>query len=376
MIINSTQTGNFSKPAPEIIAEKLLTWFNPAARPMPWRTLDPEGPLPSAYGIWISEIMLQQTQVATVIPYWKRWMKTLPDISTLARAREEEVIKLWEGLGYYNRARNILKAARFICTHYKGIFPKHPEEIIALAGIGRYTAGAICSIAYNLPCPIVDGNVIRLLCRLYALSIPAATASSKTSEPIWQLSAELVQSADKIHHPMGCSFFNQAMMDMGATLCTPQSPDCNHCPLTKLCCAFQQGNPLDYPLRKSVPPLTHREDIALYCRDSKGRVLISRRPPGVRNHGFWQLPMLEETKWEAAYHQFAKINLILSKELLCKISHNITRYQITVFLYSGQIDGKLSLDENLRFVSEEELKTLPVTHSHRKLLKKMDGKLF
>ena len=205
------------------LARRLLTWYGDHARDLPWRrTQDP-------YAIWISEIMLQQTQVTTVITYWKRWMKALPTVQQLASAPPERVLKLWEGLGYYSRARNLQAAEKQIVTHHNGDFPHEPEAIRALPGIGRYTAGAIGSIAFKRPEPIVDGNVIRILTRLFGLrEDPKGKAMQST---LWGLAEIMVHSVDDY------SSLNQSLMELGATVCHPRSPQCMDCPVYRSCVA-------------------------------------------------------------------------------------------------------------------------------------------
>ncbi len=223
------------------VVPRLLLWFRANARELPWRrTRDP-------YAVWVSEIMLQQTQVATVIPYYERWMEALPNVRSLARVSSQRLHKLWEGLGYYTRVRNMQKAARQICREHGGVFPEHFEEVLALPGIGRYTAGAISSIAFNKPTPIVDGNVMRVLTRLFGIaSDPRATV---TNARLWQLAAALVEVAARTgvarparqeqarergsrakmkdaHEDPACSHLNQSLMELGATVCTPRRPDC------------------------------------------------------------------------------------------------------------------------------------------------------
>ena len=217
------------------IVAPLLKWFAENARDLPWRrTRDP-------YAIWVSEIMLQQTQVKTVIPYWERWMNRLPDVAALANAREDTVIKLWEGLGYYSRARNMQKAARLIRDEHGGRFPRDLAGVLALPGVGRYTGGAICSIAYNQPEPIVDGNVIRVLTRV--AGIEESPKAKPVLEQIWAIADDLVKQT--VARQQSCqrnaSAFNQAMMELGALVCTPRNPRCDVCPLKGRCVARKEN---------------------------------------------------------------------------------------------------------------------------------------
>ncbi|MCX6894473.1 MAG: A/G-specific adenine glycosylase [Verrucomicrobia bacterium] len=221
----------------------LLHWFAQNARNLPWRrTRDP-------YAIWVSEIMLQQTQVKTVIPYWERWLRELPDIAALAAAPPEKIHKLWEGLGYYTRVRNMQKAAQQIVADHAGQFPRDFDAILALPGVGRYTAGAICSIAFNQPTPILDGNVIRVLTRVFGIA--SDPREKQTNAHLWQLAEELVVIAAR--RPCAsrltprASHFNQSMMELGALICTPRNPQCEICPVKKLCVAHRENRIAELP---------------------------------------------------------------------------------------------------------------------------------
>ena len=205
------------------LAPLLLDWYADHARNLPWRSTH------NPYAIWVSEIMLQQTQVATVIPYWKRWMRALPNVQKLARAKSERVLKLWEGLGYYSRARNLQAASKEIVKNHDGQFPRDPETIRTLPGIGRYTVGAISSIAFGLPQPIVDGNVTRILTRIFG--IRENPKDKATHGHLWSLAETLVTKASD------CSALNQSLMELGATVCTPRQPTCAACPVARSCVA-------------------------------------------------------------------------------------------------------------------------------------------
>src|SRR5436190_674598 len=245
------------------IVNKLQWWFAANARDLPWRrTLDP-------YAIWVSEIMLQQTQVSTVIPYWERWMRELPDIQSLANASEQEVLKLWEGLGYYARARNLHRAAKSL----KGSpFPHKFEDVLALPGVGRYTAGALCSIAFNQPTAILDGNVRRALSRLFA-----------TNEDLWEIAQELVTKTDT------CGALNQALMELGAVLCIPRDPRCDECPVARQCLARKLGRVEEFPAKPARAAVTRlRSRVFVY--HYKGRYLVRQRPDDVVNARLWEFP--------------------------------------------------------------------------------------
>ena len=254
---------------------RLLSWYGAQARDLPWRhTRDP-------YAIWISEIMLQQTQVATVIPYWERWMRALPTVSHLALAKPERVLKLWEGLGYYSRARNLQAAARKILNDYQGQFPTTPEAIRTLPGIGRYTTGAISSIAFNLPEPIVDGNVIRILTRLFGQRENPKTKALQNE--LWSLADTLVRSTKD------CAALNQALMELGATVCHPRSPNCTDCPVKRSCTARKEKAIHLIPAT-SARPRTEARRIEVYWIARGDRILLQQRPKGFHNAGFGNSP--------------------------------------------------------------------------------------
>jgi A/G-specific adenine glycosylase len=222
------------------IVERLLEWYPKNARDLPWRrTNDP-------YCVFVSEIMLQQTQVKTVVPYWERWMRELPTVASLARAKPERIHKLWEGLGYYTRVRNMQKAAQIIVGEHGGAFPSRFEEVLRLPGIGRYTAGAICSIAFGQPTPILDGNVLRVLTRLFGIG--GNPRDKQVNRELWRLAEELVRAAGQVVIGKGkagsrspCSLLNQGLMELGALVCTPRQPQCGVCPVAGCCTAWKEG---------------------------------------------------------------------------------------------------------------------------------------
>jgi A/G-specific adenine glycosylase len=256
------------------IRAKLLRWYRRYARDLPWRrTNDP-------YAIWLSEIMLQQTQVQTVVAYYERFLRRLPTVEKLARARLDTVLKLWEGLGYYSRARNLHKAAQCITKEHQGVFPDTAEDLMRLPGIGRYTAGAIASIAYGLQEPILDGNVTRILCRVFR--IHGDTRSQAVQRQLWALAADLVPRRSP-------GEFNQAMMELGATLCARQGPNCPACPLAKLCLAHQHQEQDQLPQRSPKKSVPHKI-VAIGIIFHKGKILIDKRKPEGLLGGLWEFP--------------------------------------------------------------------------------------
>ncbi len=322
------------------LVPRLLDWFGANARDLPWRhTRD-------AYAIWVSEIMLQQTQVATVIPYWKRWMRALPTIEKLARAKPERVLKLWEGLGYYSRARNLQAAAKVIVAQHNGCFPNDPEAIRALPGIGRYTAGAIGSIAFGRAEPIVDGNVTRILTRIFG--IRENPKDKATQDHLWQLAETLVASA------ADCGALNQSLMELGATVCDPRQPKCNECPVARACVARRE-NAVDAIPAKSRAIEYEEKQIEVYLITRGARYLVQQRPEGAVNAGFWEFPNNEN----GSRHSIPK-----DAQPLATARHSITRYRIELKAYPAQANGAQG-----KWCTLNELRKLPFTAGHRKLLK-------
>ena len=261
------------------LRRRLLAWYDRHGRmDLPWqRSRDP-------YRIWVSEIMLQQTQVSTVIPYYDRFLKRFPDVGTLARARLDSVLHHWTGLGYYARARNLKKAAATIVREHGGRFPRDIEAVAALPGIGRSTAGAILAFSFGQRHPILDGNVKRVLARLHAIDAPVSQRD--TEQRLWAL-------AERYTPRTRVSDYTQAIMDLGATVCRPRKPVCASCPLAGACQALAKGRPERYPVRvtRKVPPV--KPTVMLMIRDRRGRVLLTQRPPSGLWGGLWGFPECE-----------------------------------------------------------------------------------
>ncbi len=251
----------------------LLAWYAHTGRDLPWRrSRDP-------YEIWISEIMLQQTQVKTVIPYYERWLEQFPTVATLAAASQQQVLKLWQGLGYYARARNLHRAAQVIVEQHDGTFPADFETVLALPGIGQTTAGGILSAAFNQPVPILDGNVKRVLARLSGLDVPP----NRALKPLWKLSGTLLDPDESRN-------FNQAFMDLGATICTPKHPACLLCPWMSHCQANRLNMQNELPVTESRGPLPHKVIGVAVIRDQAGQILIDRRRQEGLLGGLWEFP--------------------------------------------------------------------------------------
>ncbi len=331
-----------SDPARKIgkIASALLDWFATQARDLPWRrTQDP-------YAIWISETMLQQTQVKTVIPYWQRWLRELPTLAALAAAPPEKVLKLWEGLGYYSRARNLQKAAQWLVAEGGGRFPNKFDDVLALPGVGRYTAGAICSIAFNQPTPLLDGNVVRVLTRLFG--IRDDPLKKTTNNLLWQLAGELVRHANSIPPRTGmatpkagvplagnCSQLNQSLMELGALVCTPRQPRCELCPVNQTCAAWRTDLVALIPTPRPRPTITHRRCLA-FVVEQRGRFLVRQRSSGTVNGLLWEFPNLDLNGEPLEPAALAKSLLGVDGKLtgpLYRLTHSITRYRIQLDVF-------------------------------------------
>jgi len=345
----------------------LLDWFAKHARDLPWRrTRD-------AYAVWVSEVMLQQTQVATVIPYWSRWMRDLPTIESVARAAPGRLHKLWEGLGYYTRVRNLQEAAQRICSDHGGQFPRRFEDILALPGIGRYTAGAIASIAFDQPAPILDGNVIRVFTRLFG--IRQNPRDRKTSERLWRLADQLVHQASRVaNHPSPSSHFNQSLMELGALVCTPRSPKCGDCPVAAHCVALRLGCVGKLPRVAKRQHPTARQFVA-FVAHRNGRWLVRQRPAGVVNAHLWEFPNVEITSRRSGIKTLARHALGCapgSLELLCVIRHVITRHRITLQTCRVTLRARPSPNAGV-WLASAQLRPLAFTSAHKKVLNLVNG---
>jgi A/G-specific adenine glycosylase len=375
----------------------LLDWFAANARDLPWRrTRDP-------YAIWVSEIMLQQTQVKTVIPFWNRWLRELPTIEAAAKAPSEKIHKLWEGLGYYTRVRNLQKAAQQIVAQqtsrrrrcdesqtgkkletlhvvsYK--FPENFDEVLALPGIGRYTAGAICSIAFNQPTPILDGNVIRVLTRIFGIA--ENPKEKETNARLWQIAEELVTHAKtpsrkenisqlrafaSLREDNSCSFLNQSLMELGALVCTPRNPQCLTCPVKKLCVAFKENRTEELPNLGKREAATARTFFA-FVIERDGKFLVQQRPIGIVNAHLWEFPNVEINgeKKDAQEIFNSTFDFKAAKfQPLCTIKHSITRYRITLEAFRVQLPKRLKTLDGI-WLPRARFDSLAFTAAHKKL---------
>jgi A/G-specific adenine glycosylase len=256
------------------VTAKLLIWYESNARSLPWRgRSDP-------YAVWVSEVMLQQTRVETVIPYFERWMARFPSLDVLARESQQDVLATWEGLGYYSRARNLQRTAQIIMTDYDGKLPGDVHNLRKLPGIGRYTAAAIASIAFGRDEPTLDGNIRRVLARLFNLTEDAR--SSQGERKLWELAAANLP-------PGRAGDYNQALMDLGASICTPRTPSCSLCPLSDECQAYRLGVQEQRPVLAPKSAIPHYQVTAAIISHD-GQVLIARRPPNGLLGGLWEFP--------------------------------------------------------------------------------------
>ncbi len=313
------------------VHKKLIPWFQKHKRSLPWRkTKDP-------YRIWLSEIMLQQTQVKTVIPYYQRWLKHFPNLTSLAQAQLPKVLKLWEGLGYYRRARHMHEAAKIILEQYGGKFPADPESLHKLPGIGRYTQGAILSIAFDIPVPLVDGNVARVLSRLFA--IPEPIDSREGEKRLWELAKKLVPKKNP-------GDFNQALMELGATVCLPNDPWCDRCPVSNFCSAFRQGDQEDYP--KKIKK-NESKKVRAVCGlvHSDGKLLITQRPSQGLWAGLWEFPTFRltekadsESTLDKKLHAWGLRVCDLQKKGSLKRSYTIHREDLEIYFCKLVSDKK------------------------------------
>jgi A/G-specific adenine glycosylase len=355
----------FFEPA---VAQKfrkaLKAWYARVGRNLPWRlTHDP-------YHIWISEIMLQQTTVVAVVPYFERFLVRFPTVHELASAEEAEVMRYWEGLGYYSRARNIHKAAKHVSSELSGNFPKLVDELQELPGIGRYTAGAIRSFAFDLPAPIVEANTLRLYCRL--LGYDGDPRSREGQNRLWSFAEELVPSKEP-------GRFNQALMELGAVVCTPTNPRCSACPVNFACQALASGRQAEIPRPAVRQEVTAVTELSAIVRRA-GQYLVYHRAPGELWAGLWDFPRfpcdVQVAKAIKGHPENLKQTLsdrlgiqVVVGDLLTEIRHSVTRYRISLRAFAcehlaGEIPAAVG---KYCWLDAAEIHTLPLSVTGRKL---------
>lgn len=356
------------------LRRSLKSWYAKRARDLPWRNIG------KAYKVWISEIMLQQTTVATVVPYFERFIDRFPTIHNLAKAEQDEVLRHWEGLGYYSRARNIHKTAKLLVEQSDGVFPQTTNELTALPGIGRYTAGAIMSFAFDLQGAIVEANTLRLYSRLLCLEEnPRATHGQKV---LWAFAEHLVPRKN-------IGPFNQSLMDLGATVCTPNEPNCPECPLLPHCRAANDNRQHEIPLAAQKPEITPVIEVSVAVQH-EDRFLLRRYPEGQRWAGLWdfiRFPLgdaesLVPTSGLTAAGSVPKRLIshiadsvqettgasIQLDRFLKELRHSVTRYRISLLCFLASTQHAIpEADENLQWVPAKQLDDYPLSTTGRKL---------
>ena len=340
--------------------QSLLAWYRRHRRELPWRASR------DAYRVWLSEIMLQQTRIAAVLPYYENFLDKFPDVAALARAPQPEVLRQWSGLGYYSRARNLHAAAREIIANHGGEFPRTLEAALALPGIGRYTAAAVLSIAYDVPLAVLDGNVARVLARLLAIR-------GDLRAPLrWR---QLTSTADQLLAHSAPGDWNQALMELGETICTPQNPRCSECPINIHCRARARNLTEKIPAPRRKPPTVHVRIAAAILRDPRGRTLLVRDPgahDGVLFSRMWQFPAVEVTshpRAELEKHLRATLafdGMPLALEALPAARHGVTFRNVTLLPFLASVPNLPKLPRS-RALLLDKLHTLPISSATRKI---------
>ncbi len=357
------------------IAEKLLSWYAEHARQLPWRgSRDP-------YAVWVSEIMLQQTQVETVIPYYQRWMARFPTVEALAEAPLQAALNAWEGLGYYSRARNLQRAAQVVVEQHGGRLPSDPSALRKLPGIGAYTAGAIASIAFGLDAPVLDGNIRRVLARVFNVEEPARSPYGERR--LWQLAEE--------HLPAGrAGDYNQAMMDLGAEICTPRRPQCERCPLAELCQARRLGVQEQRPARTARPQTPHYLVTAAVIRrgdplQGGEQVLLAQRPLQGLLGGLWEFP---GGKLQPGEDLAACLRREICEELGVEVSvgaslgvyrHAYTHFRVTLHAFACRLangaEPRPLQAHDLRWAQVSELANFPMGKIDRLIARRLEQEI-
>jgi len=350
----------------ESIQASLAKWYQQEKRDLPWRdTQDP-------YRILVSEFMLQQTQVKTVIPYYQRWIKSFPTARVLARAREASVLKHWEGLGYYSRARNLHRSAKMIVKEFQGNVPDTWDEILKLPGVGRYTAGAVLSIAFNQNVPVLDGNVKRVLSRLFCIRENGANPASENR--LWQVAGNLVPSGAP-------GDFNQALMELGATVCLPQIPLCPLCPLNAVCRAKRDGVQEQFPPAK-IKTAAKKIEVSAAVIQRNGKTYIQQRPQKGLMGGLWEFPGGKIEKGESPEKCLEReiteelgVQVSIKKKIMT-IKHSYTQFRVTLHVFicvlkSGRI--RATSCDQWKWVSLKNINQYPFPAANVKILKYLNA---
>lgn len=340
----------------------LLKWFRTQQRDLPWRaSRDP-------YRIWVAEVMLQQTRIAAVMPYYQNFLDRFPNVESLARAPQTEVLKLWSGLGYYSRARNLHAAAKKVVAHHDGKFPRELKAALALPGIGTYTAAAVLSIAYDVPLAVLDGNVARVLARIHAIR------GDLRAPRTWRV---LTETANRLLAKNSPSDWNQSLMELGEVICTPRSPRCESCPIARACRAYAKNLTNEIPAPRRKHASVRMKIAAAILLDPRGRTLLVRDPgahDGVLFSRMWQFPAIEvtsEPKAALAAHLRATLNLsakasTLGLEALPAASHGVTFRSIVLLPFLAQLKQLPTL-RRTRIVPLKSLAKLPISSATKKI---------
>jgi A/G-specific adenine glycosylase len=345
----------------------LLAWFDGARRPMPWREPGPDGRR-DAYRVWISEVMLQQTRVETVVPYYERFLARFPTVQALAAAPLDDVLKLWEGLGYYSRARNLHRAAQEVAAARGGTVPADPDAFRALPGVGPYTAAAVLSIAHGEPLAVLDGNVIRVLTRVFAVEHDARAGATRRA---------LQEVATRLLPPADAARFNEALMELGATLCTPRSPACDVCPLGTVCAARALGAPETFPVQSARAPVPHKTIAVGLITDDDGRVLVQRRPEDGMLGGLWEFPggkqepgePLDETCRREIQEELG-VDVHVGP-LVATVNHAYTHFTVTIHAYRCALvagEPVTETGEPIQWVTPDEAAALAFPRANRRII--------
>jgi A/G-specific adenine glycosylase len=348
----------------------LLKWYRAHADALPWReNQDP-------YRVWFSEIMLQQTQVTTVIPYYERFLAAYPTVFDLAAAERDSVLKMWEGLGYYSRARNLHRAAKIVAEEYGGEFPNTAEALQELPGIGRYTAGAIASIAFDESAPVLDGNVIRVFARLFDIS--EDVSQTKTKNDLWNIAEVLVPAKNP-------GDYNQALMELGRTVCKPRNPLCEECPIRDYCRAYAENLQNERPVKKKRAPTPHYDVTAGLIRNGDGQLLIAKRLDDALLGGLWEFPGGKQEDGESLPECLARE---LQEELaivvevgafFVKVKHAYTHFKITLhvfectFLPEGGAPQAIECAD-WRWIAEDELEQYAFSAADRQVIAALNAR--
>ena len=345
---------------PKTLQTRLLNWYRKNKRTLPWR----DRYRADAYAVWVSEIMLQQTRVETVIPYFEKWMQMFPTVDALANASEQDVLNAWEGLGYYSRARNLHKAARVVSNEYDGNLPQNVDELVKLPGIGRYTAGAIASIAFGKDEPALDGNLKRVYARLF--DVAETVDSPKGEKLLWNIARENL--------PKGkAGDFNQALMDLGAMICIPKNPRCLLCPLMELCKARKNGTQEFRPvkkLKKAVPHHVHAAGVII----KNEKVLLRQRPAMGLLGGMWEFPngrVEDDPAKELVKILRTEYRLkVQRKEAMGFVQHVYTHFKVTEYIFRCELLSA-SKGQNMKWVALKELDNYPMGKVDRQIVQKV-----